>query len=230
MTMEAELGPILAGAIMTCYEEDMEQCASMAKRYVQGLASYLGPKLEGLRRVEAEERSRGRDVSFTGFSWTVHLLQEGIKLFPRPFNGKVYHSGMELDRYAALYLVFGGAFMEFGFSDEAVEAIEAAISREPRQAELYAIAGGWIEFSGASEGPTVDPNLNAMLGFGGEARREKAMRLYEKALEIDPHNGVAHYNLAGMLLDSDNARALEHYQKANSINPTLFPVPPEADC
>jgi len=227
--MESELGPILAGAIMACHDEDMELCASMSKRYVQGLVSYLGPKLEGLKDIEDEERSRGRDVSFTGFSWTTYLLQEGIKLFPRPFDGKVFHAGMELDRYSALYLVFGGAFMEFGFGEEAVEAIEAAIAVEPRQAELYAIAGSWVECSGSNEGPFEDPSLNAMFGVGADVRRDKAMSMYAKALELDPNNGVAHFNLAGMLLGYDDVRAQEHYQKAHAINPTLFPIPPRVE-
>jgi Flp pilus assembly protein TadD len=132
------------------------------------------------------------------------------------------------DAYRELAFIY----WETGRPGPAIGTLTAAITRGVKQRELQVKLGIYLAETGATakaisllETITEDDTeaLNALgIAYGAAGRRADAARAFQRALALDPTNGLAHQNLGTLDLIGGNLSGAEaSLREALAIDPTL---------
>jgi tetratricopeptide (TPR) repeat protein len=137
------------------------------------------------------------------------LLNQGAELLER---GQASEAIPHLERALQLdpdsvpvQLNLGGAYVVAGRHREAIPMLEAARDAEPDNAMI------WINLGAAYLGNPV---------LATSEQQMKAIRAFERALDLDPAAPSVHYNLGLIFVDRDDFDlAIAAFRKAIQVNP-----------
>jgi tetratricopeptide (TPR) repeat protein len=150
------------------------------------------------RRDDEQAHERARQMLNHG----ARLLEEGRAREAIPHLERAHR----LDPVSvAVQINLGGAYVVAGRHKEAIPILEAARDAEPHNAMI------WINLGAAYLGNPVLATSEQQL---------RAIRAFERALELDPAAPSVHYNLGLIFVDrSDLDLAAAAFQKAVEVNP-----------
>ena len=133
---------------------------------------------------------------------------------------------------AEAYLDLAAVFWRTDRTAEAIAVLQRAVAKGLPQPELRAKLGLSLALSGdarraiplleATAGDDVELLNGLGVAYGQAGRRADATRTLERALAIDPASGLAHENLAALLIDAKDFRGAEAaLRRALDIDPSL---------
>jgi len=118
-------------------------------------------------------------------------LEEAIEVLRKGLEYKPRNSAM-------LHIGLGTIYMQQGKVDQAIPEFQIAVRQRPDS--------------------TTFNNLGVALSLKGKI--DEAIKCHKKAIQLDPRNAEAYYNLGNIFYSQDNfKKAIGEYEKAVSINP-----------
>jgi len=149
------------------------------------------------------KRPKQRQLSFAqAMAKGAKLLQTGRAQQALPLLHHAY--GLEPDDVEAA-INLGGAYVMLNRPQQAIPVLEEAVEQAPENSKV------WINLAAAYLGNPILANAE---------KQERAIKAFEKALELDPAAPSVDYNLGLIYRDQGNrTAATAHLKRAAAINP-----------